>query len=79
MNVDDIGEASAESIVSFFKLPDTKKLVEKLVSAGVVTEFSEKSVSTSLEGLTFVITGTLPTMKRSDAEAKIKENGGNVS
>ena len=79
LSVDDIGDASAESIVSFFKLPDTKKLVEKLVGAGVVTEFSEKSVSTSLEGLTFVITGTLPTMKRSDAEAKIKENGGNVS
>ncbi|MBQ6906317.1 MAG: NAD-dependent DNA ligase LigA [Clostridia bacterium] len=79
LEIDDIGEASAKSLVSFFALPDTAKLVEKLKNAGVVTEFSERSVGISLDGLTFVITGTLPTMKRSEAEAKIKENGGSVS
>lgn len=78
--IDDVGAVVAESIVNFFSLEATKKLCEKLKSVGVVTEdtASEKK-SDKLGGLTFVITGTLPNMKREEAAAIIEENGGKVS
>lgn len=77
--VEDIGEITAQSIVDFFSHPDTKVLIDRLKAAGVVTE-GEKPVSGGkLEGMTFVLTGTLPTMSRSDASALIEKNGGKTS
>ncbi len=78
--IDDVGTVVAESIVSFFSLEATRKLCEKLKSVGVVTEdMTAEKKSDKLEGLTFVITGTLPNMKREEAAAIIEENGGKVS
>lgn len=78
--IDDVGKVVAKSICGFFSLDSTKRLCEKLKNAGVVTEdkTSEKK-SDKLSGLTFVITGTLPNMKREEAAAIIEENGGKVS
>ena len=78
--IDDVGAVVAKSIANFFSLESTKRLCEKLKDAGVVTEdtASEKK-SDKLEGLTFVITGTLPNMKREEAAAIIEENGGKTS
>lgn len=78
--IDDVGQVVAESIVNYFSLDSTKNLCEKLKNVGVVTEdtASEKK-SDKLDGLTFVITGTLPNMKREEAAAIIEENGGKVS
>lgn len=79
--VDDVGFESAASIVRYFSLPETAQTIEKLRNAGVVVTISDnnKPSSTKLSGLTFVITGKLPTMGRTDAEVFIKSNGGNVS
>ena len=78
--IDDVGAVVAESIVNFFSLEATKKLCEKLKNVGVVTEDTQsEKKSDKLEGLTFVITGTLPGMKREEAAAIIEENGGKVS
>ncbi|MBQ7400325.1 MAG: NAD-dependent DNA ligase LigA [Clostridia bacterium] len=78
--IDDVGEVVAKSICSFFSLESTKHLCEKLKSVGVVTEdTAAEKKSDKLEGLTFVITGTLPNMKREEAAAIIEENGGKVS
>ncbi len=78
--IDDVGEVVAESIVNFFSLESTKRLCEKLKSVGVVTEDAQsQKKSDKLSGLTFVITGTLPGMKREEAAAIIEENGGKVS
>ncbi|MBE6682118.1 MAG: NAD-dependent DNA ligase LigA [Ruminococcaceae bacterium] len=78
--IDDVGEVVAKSIVNYFSLESTKHLCEKLKSAGVITEdnTAEKK-SSKLDGSTFVITGTLPGMKREEAAAIIEENGGKVS
>lgn len=78
--IDDVGQVVAESIVRYFSSESTKKLCEKLKNVGVVTQdtASEKK-SDKLEGLTFVITGTLPNMKREEAAAIIEENAGKVS
>ncbi len=78
--IDDVGEVVARSIVTFFSLESTKKLCEKLVSVGVVTEeTATEKRSDKLDGLTFVITGTLPNMKREDAASLIEENGGKTA
>ena len=78
--IDDVGEVVARSIVNYFSLDSTKHLCEKLKMAGVVTEDnSAEKKSDKLTGLTFVITGTLPGMKREEAAAIIEENGGKTS
>ena len=83
ITVDDIGSESAASIVRYFALPETLETIEKLKNAGVSVDVPERDArkpsSTKFVGLTFVITGKLPTMGRTDAEAFIKQNGGSVS
>ncbi len=79
IEISDIGDVTATALVEFFADEKTKALCERLASLGVrCTSISEPKESI-LEGLTFVLTGTLPTMSRSEAEALIKKNGGKVS
>lgn len=78
-NIDDIGEESAASVLEFFADEKTKELIEKLKSAGVSTESAEKRLGDSLAGMTVVVTGTLPTLKRTEAEALIRAHGGNAA
>lgn len=77
--VDDIGRESAESVVRFFEGDHVKALIERLIAAGVSCESKEKPLGNSLEGKTVVVTGTLPTLKRQEAEALIRLHGGNAS
>ena len=78
--VDEVGPKVAESIRQFFGEERNRELVEKLRKAGL--QFTaEKQVKKSgpLTGLTFVITGTLPTLKREEAKAQIEAAGGKVA
>ncbi|MBE6953921.1 MAG: NAD-dependent DNA ligase LigA [Ruminococcaceae bacterium] len=75
----DVGAITAETITAWFADPAAAALVAKLKSLGVNTEEPETETGSKLEGKTFVLTGTLPTMKRSEAAALITQNGGNVS
>ena len=78
--IEDIGEITASNLVEFFSDPEKIALLERLANAGVeMTEKSGAPVSTHLSDLTFVLTGTLPSMSRDEAAAKIKAAGGNVS
>ena len=78
--IDDVGEVVARSICGFFSLDSSRRICEKLKNVGVITENTQsEKKSDKLEGLTFVITGTLPNMKREEAAAIIEENGGKVS
>lgn len=79
VNINDIGDITATAIVEFFADENTKELCERLVALGVKTEAVGTEKGVLLEGLTFVLTGTLPTMTRDEASAIIKENGGKVS
>lgn len=75
--VEDIGEITACNITEFFSHETTLDIIERLKNAGVVTKAEEtKQDSDRFAGMTFVITGTLPTMKRSEAEQLIMANGG---
>lgn len=77
--VEDIGEITAQSIIDFFSHPHTRIMLDRLKDAGVVTTGDIVVAGGKLEGMTFVLTGTLPTMSRSDASALIEKNGGKTS
>ena len=77
--VDDIGEITAKLIVDFFSDEDTVLLCERLKDAGVLTEAVKEKAADTLRGLTFVLTGTLPSMTRDEAGELIKSAGGKVS
>ena len=79
LTIDDIGKESASSIVRFFADENIKELVTRLETAGVSLECKEKQLGNALNGKTVVVTGTLPTLKRNEAEALIRAHGGNAS
>lgn len=74
--IEDFGEITAASVVDFFAHEQNVALCQKLEAAGVVTEASVEVKGDTLAGLTFVLTGTLPTMSRDEASALIKSAGG---
>ncbi len=78
--IDDVGEITAENIVSFFSHPQTRRMIDRLKDAGVVMT-AEKAVAGDdrFAGMTFVLTGTLPDMTRDEASALITSHGGKVS
>lgn len=78
--IDEIGPEIAASIVSFFSHEATKNLIARLNAAGVgLTESAVRRGGGTLDGMTFVVTGTLSRLSRSEAEALIKANGGKAS
>ena len=77
--IEDFGEITAKCVVDFFSHPQNRELCIRLMEAGVVTEATAKPTDNSFEGLTFVLTGTLPTMSRDEASKLIKSKGGKVS
>lgn len=79
MTIDGIGEISAQSVVNFFSHPTSRTIIERMVKAGINTEFINTSVSEKLSGMTIVVTGTLETLSRADIEKIIADNGGKAS
>jgi DNA ligase (NAD+) len=81
--VPDVGPVLAESVRAFADEPHNRALVEKLAAAGVnmVTRQADPAAAPQgkLSGKTFVLTGTLETMSREQAEAHIARLGGKVS
>ncbi|WP_058188079.1 NAD-dependent DNA ligase LigA [Terracidiphilus gabretensis] len=77
--VEEVGPRISEAILDFFALPANVKLVESLNAASVDMTAEKKQRSAELAGLTFVLTGTLPTLSRDDAKQKIEAAGGKVS
>ena len=78
--IPDIGEVTATNLVDFFTNPSNIEQLDRLRSLGVSVEATRKKAQGgTLEGLTFVLTGTLPTMTREEASARIKAAGGKVS
>ncbi len=75
----DIGGVVARSIVDFFADEYNKKTIEELLEAGVTPVGPKDNHSNIFEGMTFVLTGTLPGMTREEAANIIKNNGGKVS
>lgn len=79
MALPDIGVITAEYIVNFFSHPQTRRTVDMLKESGVVCTHNTQKVDDSFAGKTFVLTGTLPTMTRTQASELISAHGGKVS
>lgn len=77
--IEDFGDVTAQCVLNFFSHPQNIELCRRLTEAGLVTSATAKKADDSLGGMTFVLTGTLPTMTRDEASALIKEHGGKVS
>lgn len=75
-----IGETIAVAVVAYFSDPSVRALMEKLTRAGVnMTEPAGESAGTAFQGMTFVVTGALPTLSRSQATELIESQGGRVT
>ena len=79
LTVSDIGEITAAALVEYFADERTTILCKRLAELGVSVEAKGEEKLDTLMGLTFVLTGTLPTMSRDEASALIKKFGGKVS
>ena len=77
--VNEVGPKVAEAIAEFFAEPRNVTLVENLKAAGVMMTAEKRITTTTFEGMTFVLTGTLPTLTREQAKEKIESAGGKVS
>ena len=79
MQMDGFGEVVAQNVVSFFMEGRNRSQISRLQQAGVNMESKKTKAGSSLEGLTFVLTGTLPTLTRGQAKELIESMGGKVS
>ncbi len=79
-NMEDVGPKVAGSIQHFFSNKSNIEMLEQLEKLGLRLNNEKKELATggNLTGLTFLFTGTLPTLKRSDAEAMVEDNGGQI-
>ncbi|MBL7751995.1 MAG: NAD-dependent DNA ligase LigA [Chitinophagaceae bacterium] len=80
LELEDVGPKVAGSIFHFFQNPDNIHMLKQLEAEGLQLKNTKKEVTQggSLEGQTFLLTGTLPTLKRSEAEALVEEHGGKL-
>jgi DNA ligase (NAD+) len=79
-HLEDIGPKVGGSIYQFFSNKDNIRMLEELEKLGLPLKNLKKEHATggNLTGLSFLFTGTLPTLKRSEAEAMVEENGGQI-
>ena len=78
-SISEIGTKMAQSIVEYFKQDKSLYIIERLRAAGVDLTYASTQKGNNFDGKTFVLTGTLPTLKRSDAKKLIESYGGKVS
>jgi DNA ligase (NAD+) len=77
--VEEVGPRISQAILEFFAQPANLTLIQSLKGAGVEMTAERKQRSTQLAGLTFVLTGTLPTLTRDEAKRRIEAAGGKTA
>lgn len=78
LQIDEIGESIAQSLVGWFANPENIALIERLKERGLCFETKEKSGGKALQGLSFVISGTFSSFSREELKSLIEENAGRV-
>lgn len=79
LEIDGFGRIMAESLVEFFSRESSRNMVENFKALGLNMNSLNEPTDNTLQGQTFVLTGTLPTLKRSEAAEMIEKRGGKVS
>jgi len=80
--IPDVGDIVAQSVVEFFSFPENQRMIERLLAAGVTPAEKarpDENAPQPLAGMTVVVTGTLPSLSRSEAEDLIRQMGGTAS
>ncbi len=77
--IDEVGEIVAQSVVDFFSFPENQTMIDRLLASGVAPRAEEASAGGAFQGMTLVVTGTLPSFSRQEAEAFIREHGGTAA
>lgn len=79
-DVEDVGGIVAASITEYFADEENRRFVNRLLEAGVCPQMhAQQDAGTLFEGMTFVLTGTLPTLSRAQAQEMIRKNGGKAT
>ncbi len=78
VTIEDFGQITADYVVDYFSHPQNRRLCERLMDCGVLAEAVAAPTGDKLAGLTFVLTGALPTLTREEASEKIRALGGKV-
>ena len=82
INVDEIGDKIAQSIIDFFALASNRELVSRLKAYGVQMAISEQELSAqsdTLNGKTFVVSGVFQILSRNELKKSIEDHGGKVT
>lgn len=80
VDVEDVGGIVAASITEYFSDEENCRFVNRLLEAGVRPQVhAQQDAGTLFEGMTFVLTGTLPTLSRAQAQEMIRKNGGKAT
>ncbi|MBQ9325793.1 MAG: NAD-dependent DNA ligase LigA [Clostridia bacterium] len=77
--IPDVGGIVAQSVVEFFSFAENRQMITRLLEAGVHPQETVHAEGGVFQGLSIVVTGTLPTLSRREAEDLIRECGGNAA
>ncbi len=77
--IPDIGDVVAASIVEYFSFPENNEMIDRLFAAGVKPAETQAASDGVFSGMSIVVTGTLPTLGRKQAEDLIRSRGGNAA
>ena len=77
--IPDVGEIVAQSVVEFFSFPENQEMIARLLSAGVKPQEAAGKAEGIFSGMSIVVTGTLPTLSRKEAEDLIRAMGGTAA
>ena len=77
--IPDIGDVVASSIIEYFSFPENNQMIERLFAAGVRPAEVQATSDGVFSGMSIVVTGTLPTLSRKQAEDLIRSRGGNAA
>ncbi len=77
--IPEVGEVVAQNVADFFSFPENLDMIQRLLNAGVAPREAKKAQGGALAGLTVVVTGTLATLSRQQAEDLIRASGGTAA
>ena len=75
----DVGDIVAQSVTEFFSFPENRVMIDRLLASGVHPRESEGKAEGVFSCMSVVVTGTLPTLSRKEAEELIRQNGGTAA
>lgn len=77
--IPDVGDIVAQSVIEFFSFPENREMIARLLAAGVRPQEAAGKAEGPFTGMSIVVTGTLPTLSRKDAEELIRSMGGTAA